>query len=330
MRGKWLLISGVVILAAIAAGALSRWRRAPAPESTPPPPAIVPAPVSELSLPGRVRAQHVVEVGPEVPGMLESLEVDVGQEVYAGQVLARISGAGLDAESERAKIAMEGARTRVSALEAALIVARLEASRARADATRARRQSEQLEKTYRRQEMLSREGATPRRKYEKAEQEFGNSRAEYESLDRVARMAEDRVADLMKQLDTERRILDDKSRQLDQAEAFAAATEIRSPVDGLVISRNGEVGREIGPETTSLFRIAVDPAFLEAVLEPEPPLLERTKPGLAALILSADLPGDGISGTVRAVENGQVVVEFVSPTPLLRPGMTVQVRVKLE
>jgi multidrug resistance efflux pump len=283
-----------------------------------------------MNLPGKIRAQHVVAVGPDVGGILESLDVEAGEEVYQGQVLARIASAGFSAESERAKREMESARARVSSLEAALIAARLEASRARADASRARRESERLEKTYRRQEMLNREGATPRRAYEKAEQEFGSSRAEFESLDQLAEVAEGRVADLMSQLDTERRILDDKNKQLDEAEAYAAAAEVRSPVDGLVIARGGEVGREIGPETADLFRIAVDPAFLEAVLEPEPPLLERCRPGQAALIVSADLPGDGITGRVRVVENSQVVVEFVSPTPLLRPGMTVQVRVKLE
>ncbi|MCC6858132.1 MAG: hypothetical protein IT158_06220 [Bryobacterales bacterium] len=330
MRGKWLLITGIVILAAIGAGALSVLRRAPETRKAAPPAAVSPAPVNEISLPGKVRAQHVVEVRANLSGILESFDADVGEEVYEGQLLARIASTPFTAETERARAEVESTRARVNALESALVAARLEASRARADASRARREFERLEKTYRRQELLHREGATPRRNFEKAEQEFGSSRSEFESLDQVAQQAEARLAELLTQLDTQRRILDDKTRLLDEAQAHVAAADIRAPVTGLVISRSGEVGREIGPDAPGLFGIAVDPAFLEAVLEPEPPLLERVRPGQPALILSADLPNEGISGSVRAVEDSQVAVEFVSPTPLLRPGMTVQVKVRLE
>ena len=119
-------------------------------------------------------------------------------------------------------------------------------------------------------------------------------------------------------------------RVLDDAQAHLAAAEVRAPVDGIVLARKGEVGKELDPDSRKLFQIAVEPSLLEAVLDPEPPLLSRFHPGQPALILSADIPGDGVSGQVKAVENNQVVVEFVSPTPLLKPGMQVQVRVKID
>src|SRR5438067_871987 len=90
MRGKWLLAAGSVILVALAAG-LTRLRReesAKAPEvrnST------AADPSRELSLPGKIQAQHVIPVGAPVTGTIDSFLVDVGQDVYEGQLLAHIA-----------------------------------------------------------------------------------------------------------------------------------------------------------------------------------------------------------------------------------------------
>ena len=48
-----------------------------------------------------------------------------------------------------------------------------------------------------------------------------------------------------------------------------------------------------------------------------------------ALIQIAEVPGRGIPGKVREVRNGQVIVEFVNPSPVIKPGLTAQVVIKL-
>src|ERR1051325_8986384 len=92
MRGKWLLAAGFAIVAGIGAGALSpRLRKAP------PPPARASATLlnlNELSIPGTIRAQHVANVGATIEGNIEAFLADVGDEVFEGQVLARIGSAG--------------------------------------------------------------------------------------------------------------------------------------------------------------------------------------------------------------------------------------------
>jgi hypothetical protein len=66
----------------------------------------------------------------------------------------------------------------------------------------------------------------------------------------------------------------------------------------------------------------------EAVVEPAPPALARIRPGQEALIQIAELPGV-IPGKVKEVRGTQVIVEFTSPNPALRPGTTAQVRIRL-
>ena len=56
---------------------------------------------SAVTLSGTIRRAHVVGVSAPVPGYIDVLPANVGEEVYAGQELARIGNAGL--ESDRAQ-----------------------------------------------------------------------------------------------------------------------------------------------------------------------------------------------------------------------------------
>jgi HlyD family secretion protein len=331
MRGKWLLAGGSAILVALALGALTRLRHqvsAKATEVRKSPAADTPP--HELSLPGKIQAQHVIPVGAPVTGTIDSFLVDVGQDVYEGQLLAHIASQGLEAAREEAVRAAQNAQEKVNAVEGRIIAARLEASRARADVNRSRDQFERAEKTYLRQQMLNREGATPRLVYEKAEHEFETARTEFNSLDEIARQAESRAGDLIRDLDAAKRTLEERNAEVESATAQSAGAEIRSPVSGILVARNGEPGKLIGPEEAKdLLEIAADLSRLTVTIHVEPPALQRIHPGQDALVLVADLSGV-IPASVKEIKGSDVTLNFMSPSPVIRPGMTAQVRLKLE
>ena len=116
---------------------------------------------------------------------------------------------------------------------------------------------------------------------------------------------------------------------MEQARQDLSAGEVHSPVDGLVMSRRADVGQEVTREVKDLFVIAVNLAALQVVLEPEPPVLARIRPGQDALVQLAEIPGQGIPGKVKEVKGTQVIVEFTSPSPDVRPGLIAQVLIKL-
>ena len=178
--------------------------------------------------------------------------------------------------------------------------------------------------------MLHREGATPRLVYEKAEREFETARAEFNSLDELARQAESRVNDLIRDLDVARRSLEEHNAELESATAQSAGAEIRSPVSGILVARKGEPGKVIGPEDAKdLLEIAADLSQLAVLIHVEPPALQLIRPGQDALVIVADLNGV-IPAAVKEIKGGDVTLSFVSPSPVIRPGMTAQVRLKLE
>src|SRR6202049_4552164 len=120
----------------------------------------VPA-AAEVQLSGKIRAQSVISVAPPVDGTVGALFADVGQDVFEGQLLARITNEGLETGQQMAQKILDNAQSRVNTLEGEIVSARLEVSRARADADRARTEYDRLDQAFRRQQMLLAEGATP-------------------------------------------------------------------------------------------------------------------------------------------------------------------------
>jgi len=286
--------------------------------------------VPNVNLPGRIQAQHVVPVGAAVAGTIDSILVDVGQDVYEGQLLARIGNQDLESARQEAVRTAQNAQEKVNAMEGRIIAARLEASRSRADANRSRDQFERAEKAYLRQQMLNREGATPRLVYEKSEREFQTARTEFTSLDELARQAESRVSDLIRELEAAKRTLDERNAETETAATQSSGAEVRSPVSGILVARKGEPGKMIGPEEAKdLLEIAVDLAQLNVVVQPDPPALKRIHKAQDALIFIADLPG-ATPAVVKEIRGSDVVLEFISPSPVIRPGMTAEVRLRLE
>jgi multidrug resistance efflux pump len=329
MRGKWALFYMTPLLAGLGVLALSIWFRRPAP----PPVRSAGAAVivnHEITLQGKIRPQHIIVIAAPLSGLVEALPVDVGQEVYKEQVLARVGAQGLESAREAAASDLERAQEQVAKAEAAVTAARLEESRADADAQRARLALDRAEKTYSRQRMLVSQGATPRLTFEKAEGEYQSQVKEFEIMDTGARAARDQVQNALREVTAKKRIVQDREQQLEEAQGNLETAEVRSPVDGTVVGRKAEIGKPANEAGAEFFQIATDLYALEVTLEPKPEDLKRIQPGQQALVLILDLQGQGLPGVVREIRGNQVVVEFESNLPAIKPGMVADVRLKLE
>jgi multidrug resistance efflux pump len=331
MRGKWIPVSVGFVLFGLAVGVVV-WRGRRHPVAPPAATTALAIAVArhEITLQGKIRPRHVTGVGASVPGFIEAFLVEPGQDVYEGQVLVRIGAQGLESAREVAQAALDGAQEQVSRAEAAGTDARLELSRAEADAERARLALERAERASARQQTLFREGATPRLVYQKALQEYEAALKEYELIDATVRTGREHIQSGINEVGAARKIVADKMRLLEEAQGNLSAAEVHSPVDGYVVSRKGEVGgsaRELGDE---LFQIATDLYAMEVALDPKAEMLKRIVPGQPALVLVLDLQNAAMPGVVREIGDNQVIVEFDSTLPAIKPGMQADVRLKLE
>ena len=331
MRGKWLLVGAVVVVLAVAAGVFSYLRLrggAAARPSSPPRPAAVFS-GSSVSLPGKIEATQIVTVPVPLDGRIDSMPASVGQEVFEGQLLAQIRSASLETNRDDASTELNRMRTRLFTLESRVIELNMKAAQAKEEAGRVRADVDTAQKDLQRQQMLVREGAGKRLDLEKAQQLFDTLTARYDSLNQVAKIAESRAAEATKEQEVLRQELADRTRQLDGAVAQVASGDVVAPANGLVIARRGQPGEDVTVDIEDLFTIATNLAALRVVLQPEPPVLAQIKAGQEVIIQVAELP-DGILAQVGEVLDGQVFIEFNSPNPIVRPGMTVQVFIKLK
>lgn len=328
MRGKWILASGVAILLGAALGGITLLWKGRAGGSAQPAGAPAAA-AEEISLTGVVRAQHVVGLAAPIEGTLFHVLVAPGEEVHEGQLLAQIRNTALEDELKAAGEEVRRLEDRLKNLETAFLAARLEASRANADFSRAQSEFFQAEKAALRQQVLYREGATPRRVWEAAQAEFKAKEEEYEIRRQAAQAAEERVSQVLNETETVRKALQEAKERMELANSDLLATDVISPANGILTALSAKAGEEVHPEAGDLFQIAVDLTRMEVVLEPEPPLRERIRPGQAASVHVAEAPGEVFSGSVRQVGEQGVIVEFTSPAPVVRPGQSAHVRIKL-
>ena len=171
-----------------------------------------------------------------------------------------------------------------------------------------------------------REGATPRLAYEKTEREYKQIKIEYDSSAEVAKIADDRIASLNRDLDVAKKLLEGRMEELENAKEEAGQGELKSPVDGVVISRKGAAGEQITPLVEDFFVFAANLTALQVVVEPDPAALRKIKPGQIAGVRVAET-ADEIAGLVREIKGTQVLVDFVSPEAAIKPGLTAQVRI---
>ena len=327
MRGKWLLISVAAVLAGVGAGAVAmRWKGRTATPVHKGGAALIQN-GSDATLSGKLRPQHVITVKAELEGDLDVFAVEVGQDVFEGQVLARIGSSGLESQREAVAATVTYAEGQVAKTESNVASARMESSRADAAQQRSRSELQRLRAIYERQQMLHEKGATPKLQWEKAERDFQGAQRDFDIMDKAARLSAEQVQVTLNAQSAAQKNLVDRNQELQAAQDHMQAAEVRSPADGVVVARNGEQGKPAPPD---LISIATDMYALEVPLEPPPAILQRLRPGQPAMVLIPDLQSAGLPGQVKEIKGTEVVVEFTCALPAVRPGMTVDVRFKLE
>lgn len=329
-RTVWWISGILTAILAVGAG-IYAYQQRKAPDAIAETPVAPPPPVETgISVSGVVQAKNLVLVPAPVEGVLESADVIVGQEVFIGQFLGRIQNIELDQKKEIAGSELDRIQNRINNLESQLIAERLEASRVDAEASSVKSRFGQAEKNFQRQEMLLREGATPRLSYEKAESDYKALRVENDALTAMSRQASGKVQITMQNLDEARRQLAEKNEDLDDVDQQMLATEIHSPVDGILIAQRAVSGDQVTFEMKDLFQIAVNPAELQAIIEVNEEQAARIQVGQPAQVLLTEAGGQPLEGLVSAVKPQQVVIDFSSPVPILRPGLTVQVQIQFQ
>lgn len=264
-----------------------------------------------VSASGAVRALTTVEVGSQVSGQIIALNADYNSEVEAGEVIALI-----DPQTFETRVA--SAKADVQSAEAGLAVqnANIES----AEATLA-----QAERNYARQQALFAADAV--------------AQSTLEDNERALAVAKANLNVSRAQLQTSTASLSQRKASLRSAQVDLERTIIRSPIDGVVISRDVDVGQTVAASFSApvLFTIAqnledirIDASVVEADIG-------GINAGDTAEFTVDAYPDQNFSGTVEQVRLASetlqnvvtytVVIEAKNLRGRLLPGMTANVEI---
>jgi multidrug resistance efflux pump len=322
-----LIVAASLIIIAGGVFAFTRWRIAhkPKPQQIV---AATPPPITEVTLTGRVEAHTVVSVAPPTDGVLDKYFVEVNQEVFEDQLLGRIRNPKLEEAQQHAQSDLDKAQSRVVALEGDQLKARLEASRAAADQTRAHNEVARLQKDYDRQQGLWAAGATARLDWEKAQKNYSDAKADVEKQDAAVQAAAAHEAGLAHDLEAANQAVEQASLAVAHAASGAAASEIHSPVDGIVLERQELQGLAVDPSMKEMFKIGTALTSLQVVAAADASVLSRIHAGQSAAIRIPELPPGEFTGAVREVRGADVIVGFSIPEAATKLGQAAQVIIK--
>jgi len=310
---RW-AIGGAVAVAVLFIVAAIVVRPAPIREHPHPVPKPANAPErTQQSFPCAIVPRETVAAVAAVNGRIAAVFAKIGQTVTEGQVLARIESQALSSAAKGSSFSAAGTETEATRLAQEMAQARAESARLQREVARARDRAVRAEPVFKRQELLNREGATPRLTFEKAEAEWENAARELAAAEESSRQADNAASRLADQVLESKRMLTETSHLAAAAQTGMAATEVHAPSAGLVISSNASVSSPVQPNQ-ELFQIAVNPNLLRAEFRPSFTLPQQQPVFLA-------ISGLQIRTTVTESTPERTFADFESSTAPVSPGM---------
>jgi HlyD family secretion protein len=312
--------------------------------------------VATVSATGTLNAVMTVQVGSQVTGRIQDIAVDFNASVRKGQVIARIDPESFEARVGQARAQLAAARAavlnqravldrgraEVASAKATLAAGRAQLVNARVVVDDAKRQLDRRTELLRRGLVAQSDGDAAQAAHDSARAQLDAARAQADAQVEAVRAAEAQVRVGEAQVEAALAHVGEREAALRQAEADLANTRILAPVDGIVVSRNMDVGQTVVAALQSpiLFSIAQDLAHMQVHASVDEADVGQVRVGQRATFTVDAFRGETFTGQVtqirKAAQVAQGVVTYVvvltttnSGLKLL-PGMTANVRIVVD
>lgn len=312
--------------------------------------------IAAVSATGTVTPTTTVIVGSQLSGQAVEILADFNSEVKAGQVMARLNRDTLMAKYDAARADLAQARAARQLSDAQAEKTRADTMRAeaqlsdvQAQAQRAEAMLADAETTFERQQSLKARGiasdvtmqsATTQRNAltsakRSAEAQIASSRAQIAALQADLKIVE------AQKLSGDAQIAKTEA-QVRQIEVDLGNSEIKSPVDGVVIQRNVELGQTVAAslQAPTLFLVAQDLKLIEIYVNVDETDVGRVKAGQDVEFTVNAYAARTFKGKVKQIRLGSqsvqnvviytTIVEVANDDMALLPGMTANLRIFTE
>lgn len=305
---------------------------------------------------GTLTPVTTVLVGSQLSGQIVEILVDYNSQVKAGQIVARLN-------SDQIKTRRDAAQSDLEQAKADLIVKRAQLDRARTARTKADSAIRDIEAQ---RDRTTAQLADAKRTFERQDQLFNRSTGSQQNLDTARTQVEIQTATLasneaqltsakaeLKGLDADIQLAEGQvqsgtaligSREAKLRDILIdlERTDIRSPVDGVVVQRQVDLGQTVAASLSAptLFQIAQDLRTIDIYANIDEADVGRLKPGQPVSFTVNAYPNRTFQGRVEMVRLGaQTIQNVVTYTGIVRvenrdmallPGMTANLQVVTE
>ncbi len=278
-----------------------------------------------LTATGYIVADRKAAVSPKISGRLEYLGVDTGSHVKPGQIIARLEHRDLDAQ-------LSDVKSSLANYQSAHVQAEAELEQARASLAQAQANMQKSRLELARQTRLVENGVTSRA-------DSDNAVAQARVDEQQVRSAEAQIRAIQAKIESSAQQVHSAEARIRLVEAQLEYTSIRSPFEGLVISKDAEVGETVAPaifggsSTRGSVVTIVDPNSLEVEADINESSIGKITPGLTAEVTLDALPNEKLAAVVRKIiptadrqkATVKVKVRFLEVDPRILPDMNAKV-----
>jgi HlyD family secretion protein len=260
---------------------------------------------------GTINAVRTVQVGSQVSGTIARLNADFNTRVHKGDVVALIEPSLFEGAMQQANADLESAKANVVAAQAALDKAKATLVQTKAD--------------FDRIGVLAKDRVETQQSLDLAKSNYAIAIASVAGTEAGVVQARAQVTQ--------------KEASVAVARANLAYTVIRSPIDGIVVARNVDVGQTVAAslQAPTIFTIAQDLTHMQLYAKTDESDVGRIRTGQQVTFKVDAFPKELFQGavsqmrmnatTVQNVVTYDAIIDFDNPELKLFPGMTAYVTI---
>jgi HlyD family secretion protein len=324
-----------------------------------------------VSATGALQAVTTVQVGSQASGTISALYADFNSTVKKGQVVAQLDPAQMKAQVDQARANLDQARAGLASARAAVTDAQAKnlaakstvqnnqagVSGAEANLAVLKAQQDDALSLLKQQESLLKSGVIAQRDYDVSMTAYKTAEAKYnQALAQLnqAKLTEQSsssagIAQSQATVEQSKAQVQQAAAQVQQAQAALSLaqvnlshTTITSPIDGIVVSRDVNVGQTVAASLSAptLFTIANDLTQMQVIAN-----IDQADIGLVEQAKSVKFSVDAFPGkewdgkieqlrlnpvNVQNVVTYNVVIDVANPEQTLKPGMTANLTITID
>jgi HlyD family secretion protein len=306
-----------------------------------------------VSATGNPNAVVTVQVGTQVSGVVVALFADFNSKVTKGQLIARIDPAPFQAKVDQAQANLDAARAAVANSQAVVqqALAGIQAANsslaaAQANVVKAEAVTQDAKVKVDRRVIMVGQGADSKEDLETAQTTYSSAVADHNALVAQQHAVEDSVKVAQAQLHVANSLVAANQSEVKQFTAALQSaqldldhTSITAPVNGVVVSRNVDVGQTVAASLAAptLFLIAQDLTKMQVDTNVSEADVGRVRVNQPATFTVDAYPGRVFVGNVTQIREAPINVQNVitydavigvsNPDLKLFPGMTANVKI---